>query len=99
MQIRNCFSFSIVKFMNNEHYSKIYIFPLGPTLANIFMSYTKLKFIPDFKNKLFYLTYLDDGFLLVRNEKIVDELFNISNNAHNFMSFTMVKENIMNLLF
>ena len=66
-------------------------FPFGPTLANIFMSI-------DFIYKLFYTRYVDDCFVLVRSEKIMDEFFNILQNSYNSMSFTMKKKN-MNLVF
>ena len=66
--------------------------PLGPTLANIFMGYIELKVIPTFKNKLVYLRYVDDCFVLVRREKIMDEFFNVLNNAHEAINFTIEKE-------
>ena len=61
--------------------------PLGPTLANIFIGYTELKVVPAFKNNLLYLRYVDDCFMLVRSEKVMDELFNIFNNAHNYQFY------------
>ena len=47
-------------------------YPLGPTLANIFMGLIELKVIPAFKNNFLYLRYVDDCFVMVRNEKIMD---------------------------
>ena len=41
--------------------------PLGPTLANVFMGYIEFKVIPAFKNKLVYLRYVEDCFVLVRS--------------------------------
>ena len=67
--------------------------PLGPTLANIFMGYIELKVVPAFKNSFLYLRYVDDCFVLLRNEKIMDEVFNILNNAHTSISFTIKKNN------
>ena len=57
------------------------------------MGYIKLKVIPVFRNKLFYPRYVDDCFVLVSSEKIMNEFFNILNTAHNSISFTMEKEN------
>ena len=73
--------------------------PLGPTLANIFMGYIELKVVPAFKNSFLYLRYVDDCFVLLRNEKIMDEVFNILNNAHTSISFTIEKKTIMELHF
>ena len=50
-------------------------YPLGPTLANVFMGCIKLKVDPAFKNNLLYLRYIDDCFVLVRSEKIINEFF------------------------
>ena len=49
--------------------------PLGPTLANIFIGFIELKVVPAFKNNLLYLRYVDDCFVLVSREKIMDEFF------------------------
>ena len=46
------------------------------------MGYIKLKVIPALKKKLLYLSFVDDCFILVRSEKIMDEFFNFLNNAH-----------------
>ena len=73
--------------------------PLGPTLANIFMGYIELKVIPAFKNNLLYLRYVDDCFVLVRSEKIMDEFFNVLNNAHEAINFTIEKEKNEELAF
>ena len=52
-------------------------FLLGPKLASIFI----VKVIPAFKNKLLYLRYVDDCFVLVRSKKVMDKFYNICNNA------------------
>ena len=67
--------------------------PLGPTLANIFMGYVESKIIPTFKHKLVYFRYVDDCFVLVENEMLIEEFFDILNNAHSSIKFTMEKEN------
>ena len=38
------------------------------------------------------LGYVDDCFVLVRREKIMDEFFNVLNNAHEAINFTIEKE-------
>ena len=67
--------------------------PLGPTLANIFMGYIELKVVPAFKNNLLYLRYVDDCFVVLKSEKTMDKFFNILNNAHDSINFTIEKEN------
>ena len=56
------------------------------------MGYIESKIISTFKDKIVYFRYVDDCFLLVKSEKIMDECFNIFNNAHNSISFTIEKE-------
>ena len=73
--------------------------PLGPTLANIFMGCIKLKVVPAFKNNLLYLRYIVDCFVLVRSEKIMDEFFNVLNNADEAINFTIEKEKNEELAF
>ena len=73
--------------------------PLGPTLANVFMGCIGLKVVPAFKNSLLYLRYVDDCFVLVRNEKIMDNFFNVLNNAHDSINFTIEKEKNYELAF
>ena len=67
--------------------------PLGPTLANIFMGYVESKIIRKFKHKLVYFRYVDDCFVLVKNEMLMEKFFDILNNAHSSIKFTMEKEN------
>ena len=66
--------------------------PLGPTLVKIFMGFNELLVVPAFKNNLLYLRFVDDCFVFVRSEKIMDELFNVLNNAHEASNFTIEKE-------
>ena len=65
--------------------------PLGSTLTNIFIGYIDLKIVPAFKNKLLYLRHVDDCFVLIRSEKLMDEFSNIFYNAHNLDILTMEK--------
>ena len=73
--------------------------PLVPTLANIFIGCIELKIISAFKNNLLLLRYVDDYFVLVRSEKIIDEFFNVLNNAHEAINFTIEKEKNNELAF
>ena len=45
---------------------------LGPAFSNIIMGYIELKVITAFKNKLLYLRYFDDCFVLVSSKKTMD---------------------------
>ena len=58
-----------------------------------------IKVVPALKNNLLYLMYVDDCFVLVRSKKIMDKLFNILNNAHDSINFTIEKENNGELAF
>ena len=46
---------------------------LGPAFSNIIMGYIELKVITAFKNKLLYLRYFDDCFVLVSSKKTMDQ--------------------------
>ena len=59
------------------------------------MGYNELKVIPVFKHKLLYLRCVDDCFVFVRSEEIMDKFSNILNNTNNSNSFKMEKENFL----
>ena len=63
------------------------------------MGCIELKVIPAFKNNLLYLRYVDDCFVLVSSENIMDEFFNISNDANEAINFTIEKEKNNELAF
>ena len=65
--------------------------PLGPTLSNIFMGFIESKVISKFQ--LTYFRYVDDCFILGKDEKEVDDLFSDLNKAHPSIKFTLEKEN------
>ena len=67
--------------------------PLGPTLANIFMGYIELKVVHVFKNNLLYLRYVDDCFVLVKIEEVMDEFLNILNVVRKSINFTIEYKN------
>ena len=67
--------------------------PLGPILADIFMSMLETKVLNQhIKNLDFYCRYVDDTFILCDNRTDVNELLNIFNGAHHLIKFTMESE-------
>ena len=71
--------------------------PLGPTLSNIFMGFIERKVIS--KYKVTYYRYVDDCFVLGKDEEEIDELFNVLNKTHSSIKFTSEKENKDELAF
>lgn len=69
--------------------------PAAPSLANVFLcDFEERAFDgcdPDFK-PLFYRRYLDDTFVIFRNEGDGEKFFHYLNTLHPNMSFTMEKE-------
>ena len=69
--------------------------PLGPTLANIFMSHMEKKWLRDcpvdFKPVL-YRRYVDDSFLLFTSDTHMDLFLNYLNSQHPNISFTFETE-------
>ena len=68
--------------------------PLGPVLANLFMSVWEKDWINDYKSSpiLFYKRYVDDIFCLVKNEFEAKSLLDYLNNKHLSIKFTMETE-------
>ena len=70
--------------------------PLGPILANIFMSYHEEKWLStcpkEFKPVL-YRRYVDDTFLLFREEAHIQNFLTYLNSQHPNINFTVEKEN------
>ena len=70
--------------------------PLGPTLANIFMSHMEKKWLRDcpldFKPVL-YRRYVDDSFLLFSSDSHMDLFLEYLNSQHPNISFTFETEN------
>ena len=69
--------------------------PLGPTLANAFMSIHEQKWLencpPQFK-PLFYRRYIDDTFVVFKSSEHVDKFLSFINNQHRCISFTCERE-------
>ena len=69
--------------------------PLAPTFANIFMSHHEKKFLnncPAEFSPVFYRRYVDDTFVLFRDQSHANLFLNYINNQHNNISFTMEVE-------
>ena len=69
--------------------------PLGPILANIFLCYHEKHWLEDcpveFK-PIEYIRYVDDTFVLFRNESNVEEFQKYLNTKHPNIKFTVEKE-------
>ena len=63
--------------------------PLGPLMANTFMTSTEAKLKENGKIPEFYKRYVDDTFAVVSGIAAAETLFEALNNAHPLMSFTM----------
>ena len=69
--------------------------PLGPTLANVFMSHMEKKWLqtcPDNFKPVLYKRYVDDTFLIFKSDAHVDLFLNFLNSQHPNISFTSEKE-------
>ena len=70
--------------------------PLGPTLANIFMSYYEDKWLSNCPNDfkpILYKRYVDDSFLLFKDESHIAKFQEYLNSQHPNIKFTVEREN------
>ena len=69
--------------------------PLGPTLANVFLSFHEKKWLEecpeDFK-PLFYRRYVDDAFVVFRESEHVQQFLTYLNSKHRNIEFTFESE-------
>ena len=63
-------------------------FPLGPTLANIFIGYLESKVVEDLSSQVLYVRYMDDCLVISQTEKKNEALFSKLNSLHEKISFT-----------
>ena len=63
--------------------------PLGSTLANIFMGYLEENYFSTNVKPLMYVRYVDDCFILFKNENDCKVMFEAFNRLHQSISFTM----------
>ena len=76
--------------------------PLGPTFANIFMCALEENFLnncPDHFKPIFYKRYVDDTFLLFKEENHASLFLNYVNTFHENIKFSMEIENNSKLSF
>ena len=76
--------------------------PLGPSLANIFMSFLEeiyLNDCPSHFKPILYRRYVDHTFCLFRNSKDIDLFLNYINKAHPNIKFTVEVENCQSFPF
>ena len=69
--------------------------PLGPTLANIFLSYYENKWLHDCPNHYkptYYRRYVDDTFLLFHNSSQIPQFLHYMNQQHPNIKFTSETE-------
>ena len=91
---------------NNELYKQLDGIPMGnpaaPTLANIFLCNLEENLLnncnPNFK-PLFYNRYLDDTFVIFRNEQQCNSFLEYINNAHPNITFTVERQHDTKLSF
>ena len=76
--------------------------PLGPVLANIFMSHLEDKMFDQCSPEcrpIYYRRYVNDTFILFRNKFAAEQFLEFANNIHNNIDFTIEYENDDNLPF
>nr|CAH8847460.1 unnamed protein product [Trichobilharzia regenti] len=74
--------------------------PLGPILADIFISKLENGPLKDAINELeFYCRYMDDTFLIMRNEKEAKNILDKFNEVHPTINFTIKKEKYSSVQF
>ena len=73
--------------------------PLGPVLADIFLSHIENKLDEAIKDTYLYVRYVDDTFILCKSEDHANELLELFNSIHPNIKFTMEQENCEQLHF
>ena len=76
--------------------------PLGPTFANIFMSFMESKWLdecPPYFKPMYCRRYVDDSFLFFKSEDQITHFQNYLNNKHPNIKFTCELEKNRNLAF
>ena len=101
-QFRNLLKLSVKNtyfFFNGKLYEQIdgvaMGSPLGPTLANIFLCYHENKWLtncPNHYKPTYYRRYVDDTFLLFRNESQIPQFLSYMNQQHPNIKFTLETE-------
>ena len=68
-------------------------FPLGPILANIFVGFQERHLFDRFPKPSIYLHYVDDTFVSFRSRSDALAFFDILNQLHSSLTFTIEEEN------
>ena len=66
--------------------------PLGPSLANIFVGYQEQRLFANYRRPPVYLRYVDDTFVILKNEKERRRFHQLLNDLHPSLSFTCESE-------
>ena len=69
--------------------------PLGPTMANVFLSFYEIKWLeqcPKEFKPVFYRRYVDDIFVLFESAGNLSKVLNYFNTCHPNMSFSFEQE-------
>ena len=64
--------------------------PLGPVLANIFVSYFGFILFKNVEKPLNYFRYVDDIFISYKTDYNVDALFDLNSNLHPLVNIKMM---------
>ena len=67
--------------------------PLGPVLADKFLSHIENKLDEAIKDTYLYVRYVDDNFLLCKSKDHANELLELFNSIHPNIKFTLELEN------
>ena len=76
--------------------------PLGPTMANVYLSFYEMKWLEQFSNEfkpVFYRGYIDDIFVLFESAEHLSKFHAYLNTCHPNMSFSFEQEINGNLSF
>ena len=66
--------------------------PLGPSIANIFVGYQEQRLFANYRRPPVYLRYVDDTFVILKNEKERRRFHQLLNDLHPSLSFTCESE-------
>ena len=71
--------------------------PLGPTIANVFLSFYEIKWLeqcPKEFKRSFYRRYVDDVFVLFKSSKHLSKSRNYFNTCHPNICFPLTREKL-----
>ena len=79
----------------------VYLWPLAPAMANLFLGYNENKWLESEEGKrvLFYKRYVDDIFCILQNENEAENFSEFLNTRHVNLEFTIETEKLNKLPF